>query len=308
MKDYYVIIDCDPGIDDAMAIMNAVNSENIEVKLISTVSGNLTIEETVKNALKIVEFCKCTNIPVAEGADKPYKRQSVYASMAQGSKGLGGFQFSKPKTKPFVLKSPDAIHYFLCENPAKNTTLLCTGPMTNIANLLLKYPEAKNMISRIVFMGGSKDENGSTEPYREFNVAYDPEATQIVFDSHIPLVMVPMELGHIAYFTPEEQGKIKRANAVGEIFYKMFTKYNDFHVGKLGAAVHDSCCALYLSNPEIFKTEEAFIKIDYHKQKDKEYGFINCDFNSKKKNAIVCVDIDVEKMKKIIYGNLFNYN
>ena len=308
MKDYYVIMDCDPGIDDAMAIMNAVNSENIEVKLISTVSGNLTIEETVKNALKIVEICKCTNIPVALGADKPYKRQSVYASMAQGSTGLGGFQFAMPKTKPFHIKSPDAIYYFLRENPAKNTTLLCTGPMTNIANLLLKYPDAKNLISRIVFMGGSKDEDGSTEPYREFNVAYDPEATQIVFDSQIPLVMVPMELGHIAYFTPEEQGKIKRANKLGEIFYKMFTKYNDFHVGKLGAAVHDSCCALYLSNPEIFKTEEAFVKIDYHKKEDKEYGFINCDFNSKKKNAVVCVDIDVEKMKKIIYGNLFNYN
>jgi len=307
MKDYYVIIDCDPGIDDAMAIMNAVNSENIEVKLISTVSGNLTIEETMKNALKLVELFN-VDIPVAEGARQPVKRQSVYASMAQGSKGMGGYTFSKPKRKPFVLKSPDAIHYFLCQNPAHNTTLLCMGPMTNIANLLKKYPESKEMISRIVFMGGSKDENGMTEPYREFNVAYDPEATQIVFDSNIPLVMVPMELGHIAYFTPEEQGKIKRANAIGEVFYKMFTKYNDFHVGKLGAAVHDSCCALYLSNPEIFKTEDAFIKIDYHKQKGKEYGFIECNFDHPQPNATVCVDIDVEKMKKIIYGNLFNYN
>lgn len=307
MKDYYVIIDCDPGIDDAMAIMNAVNSENIEVKLISTVSGNLTIEETMKNALKIAEFLNI-DIPVAEGARQPIKRQSVYASAAQGKKGLGGYTFAKPKTKPFILKSPDAIHYFLSENPAKNTTLMCIGPMTNIANLLKKYPDAKDMISRIVFMGGSKDENGMTEPYREFNVAYDPEAMQIVFDSHIPLVMVPMELGHIAYFTPEEQGKIKRANAIGEIFYKMFTKYKDFHVGELGAAVHDSCCALYLSNPEIFRVEEARISIDYHKQVGKEYGFINCDFTSKKPNALVCVDVDVEKLKKIIYGNLFNYN
>ena len=307
MKDYYVIIDCDPGIDDAMAIMNAVNSENIEVKLISTVSGNLTIEETMKNALKLVELFN-VDIPVAEGAKAPIKRQSVYASMAQGTKGMGGYTFAKPKRKPFILKSPDAIHYFLSENPAKNTTLMCIGPMTNIANLLKKHPDAKDMISRIVFMAGSKDENGMTEPYREFNVAYDPEAAQIVFDSNIPLVMVPMELGHIAYFTPEEQGKIKRANAIGEVFYKMFTKYKDFHVGELGAAVHDSCCALYLSNPEIFTTEEAHIKIDYHKQVGKEYGFIECDFDSKTPNATVCVDVDVEKLKKIIYGNLFNYN
>lgn len=157
-------------------------------------------------------------------------------------------------------------------------------------------------------MGGSKDENGSTEPYREFNVAYDPEAMQIVFDSHIPLIMVPMELGHIAYFTPDEQQKIKRANKVGEIFYKMFTKYNDFHVGKLGAAVHDSCSALFLSNPEIFTTEQAFIKIDYHTKNGQEYGYIKCDFNAKNPNATICVDVDISKFKKIIYGNLFNYN
>ena len=307
MKDYYVIIDCDPGIDDAMAIMNAVNSSNIEVKLISTVSGNLTIEETMKNALKLVEIFG-VNIPVAEGAREPIKRQPVYAGMAQGTKGMGGYTFPTPKTKPFVLKSPDALHYFLCENPAKNTTLLCMGPMTNIENLLKKYPESRDLISRIVFMGGSKDENGSTVPYREFNVAYDPEAMQIVFDSHIPLVMVPMELGHIAYFTLEEQQKIKRANKVGEIFYKMFTKYNDFHVGKLGAAVHDSCSALYLSNPEIFSVEDAHLSVDYYKNGDNEYGYIKCDFDSNSPNAQVCVDVDVEKFKKIIYGNLFNYN
>ena len=307
MKDYYVIIDCDPGIDDAMAIMNAVNSENIEVKLISTVSGNLTIEETMKNALKLTEIFK-VDIPVSEGAREPIKRQPVYAGLAQGTKGMGGYTFKTPKNKPFVLKSPDAIHFFLNENPAKNTTILCMGPMTNIANLLKKYPEAKDLISRIVFMGGSKDEDGSTVPYREFNVAYDPEAMQIVFDSHIPLVMVPMELGHIAYFTPEEQQKIKRANSVWEIFYKMFTKYNDYHVGKLGAAVHDSCSALFLSNPEIFRTEQAFLKIDYYKKDNTEYGYIKCDFGAKEPNATVCVDVEIEKFKKIIYGNLFNYN
>ncbi len=308
MKNYYTIIDCDPGIDDAMAIMNALNSEDIEVKLLSTVSGNLTIEETVKNALKLTEiFGK--NIPVAQGASEPVKRQAVYASKAQGTKGLGGYTFKTPKTKPFFLKSPEAIYYFLKENPAKNTTLLCLGPLTNIANLLTTYPDAKEMISRIVFMGGSKDEKDAAEPYREFNIAFDPEAVQIVINSHIPLVMVPMELGHIAYFTPEEQLKIKRANAVGEIFFKMFLKYNDYHVGELGAAVHDSCATLFLSNPEIFTTETAHIKVKYNKKAPIEYGYIECDFTSKNHhNATICVDMDVEKFKKIIYGNLFNYN
>jgi len=308
VKNFYVIIDCDPGIDDAMAIMNAINSEKIEVKLLSTVSGNLTIEETMKNALKLTEIFK-KDIPVAEGAREPIKRQAVYAGKAQGTKGMGGFTFKTPKTKPFILKSPDAIYFFLKENPAKNTTIMCLGPLTNIANLLKKFPDAKEMISRIVFMGGSKDETGVKDPYREFNVAFDPEAIQIVFDSRIPLVMVPMELGHIAYFTHDEQERIKRANSVGAIFYKMFSKYNDFHVGKLGAAVHDSCASLYLSYPEIFRLEPAFLEVKYHKKGEVEYGFVKCDFHFKNEsNAEVCVDMDIEKFKKLIYGNLFNYN
>ena len=306
MKNFYVIIDCDPGIDDAMAIMNALNSSSIEVKLLSTVSGNLSIEETMKNALKLTEIFK-KDIPVAEGAREPIKRQAVYAGKAQGSKGMGGFTFKTPKTKPFFLKSPDAIYYFLKENTAKNTTIMCLGPMTNIANLLSKYPDAKEMISRIVFMGGSKDEAGVEDPYREFNVAFDPEAMQIVFDSKIPLVMVPMELGHIAYFNKEEQLKIKRANSVGAIFYKMFSKYNDFHVGKLGAAVHDSCAALYLSYPEIFTLQPSFLEVKYHKKDEVEYGYVESDFKGEP-NAQVCVDMDIEKFKKLIYGNLFNYN
>ena len=309
MQNYYVIIDCDPGIDDAMAIMNALNSSNIEVKLISTVAGNLSIDETVKNALKLVDIFGA-NVPVSIGASEPLKRQPAYATMAQGSKGFGAYQFDSVVARPFALKGSDALHYFLHDNPAKNTTILCMGPMTNIAKLLMDYPEDKNLISRIVFMGGSKDENGSTMPYREFNVAFDPEAMQVVFDSHLPLVMVPMELGHIAYFDKEEQGKIKRANNVGKIFAKMFSKYNDYHVGKLGAAVHDSCSALYLSNPEIFETAPAELTLKYFSKGEgsAEYGYINCDFGSNNPNALVTTDMDIDKFKKIVYGNLFNYN
>ena len=309
MQNYYVIIDCDPGIDDAMAIMNALNSHNIEVKLISVVAGNLNIKETAKNALKLVEIFGA-DVPVSVGASEPMKRQPAYASMAQGNKGFGGYQYEEVSLKPISLKGSEALHYYLHDNLAKNTTILCMGPMTNIAKLLIDYPEDRNYISRIVFMGGSKDENGSTAPYREFNIAFDPEAVEIVLKSNIDLVMIPMELGHIAYFEKEEQGKIKRANKVGKIFAKMFSKYNDYHVGKLGAAVHDSCSALFLSNPEIFHVEPAMLSLKYYKDKKSgiDYGYINCDFGCKKKNALVAVDMDIEKFKKIIYGNLFNYN
>ena len=306
MKNYYVIIDCDPGVDDAMAIMNALNSPDIEVKLISTVSGNLNIDNTLKNTLKLMEILD-GDVPVCRGADKPLKRQSVYASMAQGEAGFCGYQYDTVSKDAITLDSVEALHYYLHDNMARNTTILCLGPMTNIAKLLLKYEEDKKYISRIVFMGGSKDEDGSRVPYREFNIAYDPEATKIVIDSHIPLVMIPMELGHIAYFDKNEQRKINKINKVGHVFYQMFKGYNDYHIGKLGAAVHDSCATLYLTYPEIFRSHGARIEVKYYPSKDGDYGYISCDFNSADKNAVVCVDMDVNKFKTIIYGNLVNY-
>lgn len=306
MKNYYVIIDCDPGVDDAMAIMNALNSPNIEVKLISTVSGNLSIDNTLKNTLKLMEIFE-SNTPVCRGASEPLKRQSVYATNAQGEAGFCGYQFDSVSKKAINIDAVDALHLYLHDNMARNTTILCLGPMTNIAKLLLKYEDDKNYISRIVFMGGSKDENGKTVPYKEFNIAYDPEAVKIVLDSHIPLVMIPMELGHIAYFDKQEQRKINKINKVGHIFYQMFHGYNDYHVGKLGAAVHDSCATLYLTHPEIFKCLGARLDLKYFKSSEGEYGYISCDFRSSDKNARVCVDMDVNKFKNIIYGNLVNY-
>ncbi len=307
-----VIVDCDPGIDDAVAILNLLNTSFINLNLISTVSGNLTIEETVKNALQLVEiFGKPIGKepPVSVGADGPLVRQAVYASMAQGSTGLGGYQFSTPKRKPIELKGEDAIYYYLKQNELQGTTLVCIGSMTNVARLLTEYGDAAKMIKKIVFMGGSKDEDGSTVPYREFNVAFDPEALKIVIKSGVPLVMVPMELGHFAFFDKEEIEKIRKANSVGKIIGKMFDKYHDFHMGKYGAAVHDSCAALYVITPEIFKTEDAKIDIKYYKKDDgTEYGYIKCVVGADKPNAQVCVDVDIETFKKIIYGNIFSYN
>lgn len=306
MKDYYVIIDCDPGIDDAMAIMNALSSESIKVKLLSTVSGNLSIDNTLKNTLKLTELFG-SDVPVSKGADAPIKRQGVYASMAQGDKGFGAYQFDEVSAKPISLEREDALHYFLHDNPARNTVLLCLGPMTNIALLLRKYPQDKDYISKIVFMGGSKDEDGSNVPYREFNIAFDPEATKEVISSGIPLIMVPMELGHIAYFDKEEQRRINKINKLGHVFYQMFKGYNDFHVGKLGAAVHDSCAVLYLTFPEIFKTLPANLSLKYYGAGSDEYGYIDCRFNDKNNNALVCVDMDIEKFKTIVYGNLTKF-
>ena len=307
MRDYYVIIDCDPGIDDAMAIMNAFATESIKVKLLSTVSGNLSIENTLKNTLKLTELFGC-DVPVSKGASSPIKRQAIYASMAQGDKGFGGYQFDEVKGKPISLEREDALHYYLHDNAARRSVIVCLGPMTNVAKLLKTYPEDKEYISKIVFMGGSKDEDGSTMPYREFNIAYDPEATKQVIESGIPLVMVPMELGHIAYFDKQEQRQINKINKLGHVFYQMFKGYKDFHVGKLGAAVHDSCAVLYLTYPEIFKTLPAKLSLKYHSSGESEYGYIDCSFQKKDKNALVCVDMDIEKFKTIVYGNLSKFS
>ena len=144
-------------------------------------------------------------------------------------------------------------------------------------------------------MGGTK-EKIIGRPYKEFNIGYDPEAADIVLKSKLPLIMVPMELGHMAYLNFDEIKIIKKMNKTGKLLAKMFSKYNDFHVGKFGAAVHDACAVFYLTHPELVKTEEGFVEIKYYQEGDKNFGYIDIDFN-RKPNAKICVDVDIDDFK-----------
>ena len=286
-----IIMDCDPGVDDAMAIMNALYSTHVRTLLITCVAGNNPITNITNNALHIVELCH-RKTPVAAGASVPLYKKANYATGAHGKMGLGAYTYKGPYTKAIKDDAVEAMYKTLLEHKDQHITLLALGPMTNIAMLIRKYPDCTKYIRKIVFMGGSKE--SESVPYPEFNIAYDPDAARIIFDSGIPLVMVPMELGHFAYLDHEDVNIIKRTNNSGKKLAKMFEGYKDNHVGIHGVAVHDSTALYYLTHPQHFKTEKAYIEI-------KQYGdidYIHVDYNSDHPNTLVCVDMDIDAFKQ----------
>ncbi len=294
-----IMIDCDPGVDDAMALLNALYSPKVRTLLISTVGGNTTADITGRNALHMVELAH-RKTPVAIGASYPLYRQANYAKNVHGEHGLGGYSFKSIYSSPEKGDAVDIMYKTLVENKSQHVTLLSLGPMTNIANLIRKYPDCRKYIRKIVFMGGTK-EHFLSQPYNEFNICFDPEATTIVIDSGIPLVMVPMEMGHMAYLDHDEIKQIKRTNKTGKMLAKMFDNYYDRHVDIYGAATHDSCTLFYLTNPQYCKTEKAKIVV---KEYDNEHIYVDVDYNAQNANAEVCVDMDIEQFKKDFFENL----
>lgn len=301
-----IIIDTDPGVDDAIALLYAFKSECFNIKLISSAGGNGPIENITSNAIHIAELFN-EEIPVVEGSSTPLVRPAKYATKAQGKSGLGAYTYNKKKLKhsPVEGEACDVIYQTLQASKTK-ISIISIGPMTNLAKMIQKYPDCKKYIKEIIFESGTKEKIYG-KPYKSFNVGYDPEAAEVVFKSGIKLVMVPMELGHFAYLDHNDIKRFKKTNKIGKIYAKMFKGYNDYHVGKYGAAVHDVCTIYYLTHPEYIKTEKAFIEIKYYKTKTDDFGYIDIDFN-KKPNATVCVDLDINMFKYDLFEALEKCN
>lgn len=304
MEKINLIIDTDPGVDDAIALLYATNCNYFNIQLISSAGGNGPIENIISNAIHITELLN-QEIPVVQGSPTPLKRPAKYAYGAQGKSGLGSYNYNKKKLKhsPIDGEACDVIYQTLKQNK-KKTTIVSIGPMTNIAKMILKYPDCKKYIKEIVFESGTKEKIYG-KPYKSFNVGYDPESAEIVFKSGIKLVMIPMELGHFAYLDHDDIKRFKKTNRIGKIYSKMFKGYKDYHVGKYGAAVHDVCTIYYLTHPEYMKQEKVFIEIKYYNSNNENFGYIDIDFD-KKPNATICTDLDTNMFKYDLFEALEN--
>src|SRR3954451_22611955 len=194
-----VIIDCDPGHDDAMALMLAVASPELELVAVTTVAGNQTLEKVTANAIRVLDVVETHDIPVAAGADRALIHVSEAAGDVHGETGLDGPDLPPPSREPEPLHAVELIARLLRERPH---TLVPIGPLTNIALLLALHPELAGRIERIVLMGGAIAE-GNVTPAAEFNIWCDPEAAHRVFSSGIPVTMVGLDVTHRARLTPE---------------------------------------------------------------------------------------------------------
>lgn len=262
------IIDTDPGVDDTVAIALSLYDELMDIKLITTVSGNRDLDIVTRNALHTLERFKRTDIPVAKGAEHPLCREPKDASFIHQHLGMGGYIPPETvKTKPIEKDAVEAMYETICENKG-NVVLICLGPHTNTATLINKHPDVVGMINHIYCEGcsayGHKIEKIKRwKDYVSFNASSDPEAMTIVFNSGIPITIIPSRMGReLANFTEEDVMAIRDVNKVGYFFFQMYTGYWEHNYPDRRIATNDTCACMIFRFPKLFKTKKCFFDIN----------------------------------------------
>ncbi|HTN61153.1 MAG TPA: nucleoside hydrolase [Devosia sp.] len=266
-----IIIDCDPGIDDAIALLTAFVSPELEIRAITPVCGNQPLEATVRNALQICELGARTDIPVYPGCFRPLLRQPIFGQF-HGQNGLGNTSLPVPVK---TAESTSAVAYLietLSTAAARSApiTLCCMGPLTNIAVALRQSPDIVHGIARMVLMGGAFREPGNRSLTSEFNMLADPHAAHIVFSSDIPIVAIGLDATHQVMLKPADV--IRFAGASGRISAQLdelmtFWDRNDIRrYGSRGGPLHDPLVIAYLLAPQLFQTEAARVYVEHESQ------------------------------------------
>lgn len=260
-----VILDCDPGHDDAIALILALASPELKVLAVTTSAGNQTQEKTLNNALRILTLLGRDDIPVAAGAPKPLARELIIADNVHGESGLDGPTLPDPAFAPQAMTGLELMAKCLRESP-EPVTLVPTGPLTNIALLLAAHPELKPNIARIVLMGGAAGA-GNWTPAAEFNIYVDPEAADMVFKSGIPITMCGLDVTHEAQVMDEDIARVRAiANPVARCMAGLLDFFMIYHRdpkwGFAGAPLHDPCTIVWLLAPALFHGVECRVDIE----------------------------------------------
>jgi len=291
-----IIIDTDPGQDDAFAILVALASpDELEVLLITTVAGNVPLDLTSENALKICELAGRSDVPVAAGCDRPLIRDLVTAEYVHGRTGLDGVHLPSPSLSLDPRNGVDLIIETVLAH--EDVTLCALGPLTNVATALLKEPRLIGRLRQIVLMGGGFFEGGNTTPAAEFNVYVDPEAAQHVLRSGVPIVMMPLDVTHRAITTPDFVNRLKRLRTpVGEAtagMLEFYERYDRDRYGLEGAPLHDPCVISYLIAPDLFSGRECNVEVETSSELTRGMTVIDWwGMTNRRRNAMVMNRID----------------
>ena len=297
-----LLLDCDPGHDDAIAIMLAAASPEVELLGITTVAGNQTIEKTTANALKVLELVGRPEIPVAAGAADPLVRKRSVAAYVHGESGLDGPDLPEPSAQPTPGHAVDFLARTIREREGA-VTLVPTGPLTNVALLLSIAPDARP--ERIVLMGGAIGE-GNRTPAAEFNVWADPEAARRVFESGIDVTMMGLDVTHQALFNEADADAIRGSGRVGKVAAELLDFYRRFHKARYpdlaGSPLHDPVAVAHAIDPGLVQVRDAFIQVDCGWEQGR--GRTNVDWRGREDgeppNAKVGVGIDREAFVALV--------
>ncbi|WP_421339543.1 pyrimidine-specific ribonucleoside hydrolase RihA [Aeromonas veronii] len=291
-----VILDCDPGHDDAIALILALASPELKVLAVTTSAGNQTPDKTLNNALRILTLLGRDDIPVAAGAPKPLARELIIADNVHGESGLDGPKLPDPAFAQQAMTGLELMAKCLRESP-QPVTLVPTGPLTNIALLLAAHPDLKPRIARIVLMGGAAGA-GNWTPAAEFNIYVDPEAADMVFKSGIPITMCGLDVTHEAQVMDEDIERVRAitnpvAQCVAGLLDFFMIYHRDPKWGFAGAPLHDPCTIAWLLAPELFHGVEC--RVDIETRGEHTVGMTVVDrygLTGKPANALVLLGLD----------------
>ncbi len=304
-----IIIDTDPGHDDALAIMLAVASPaELDVMALTTVAGNVPLEKTAHNALRLRELLGA-DMPIYRGCVRPMVNDLVTAEYVHGESGLDGPQLPEPTRDAETAHAVDYLVSTLRDSPSRGTTVCLLGPMTNLGMALVKDPTIATRIDELVIMGGSFRAGGNITPTAEFNVFVDPHAAHVVFTSGVPLTIMPLDVTHQAQATPPRAAAFRAlGDPIGPVVGAMLDFVERFDIARYGFAgypLHDPTVIAYLLAPELFAGQAAHVSVVL--EAGVGHGMTVADWFSRSTaelNATVMTDVDADAYFELLTDRL----
>ena len=304
-----MLLDCDTGVDDAVAILLTKYLNTLELKAVTTVAGNVEVEHTTRNTLQVLELAGMEYIPVYMGAEKPLLYEAVTAHHVHGQNGLNDMVLPKPKREPEAMPAWDAIYEYAKKYEGE-LTVVAVGPLTNLALAIAKYKELPGLLKRIVIMGGAAV-GGNVTPSAEFNVYADPEAADMVFTCGAPVYMCGLDVTMRAYLSAEELDEIaalgsKQAVFTRDVMQGILKFYRTYKLA--GVAFHDPVTVLYADDDSYFQTDFAGVRVETKGRLTR--GKTVTDLYSDKQmehNAYVVTRVDRDIFKKRVFEILAKY-
>ena len=299
-----VIIDCDPGHDDAMALLLALASPELELSAVTTVAGNQTLDKVTANVIRVLDVANAQHIPVAAGADRALIHPARVASEVHGETGLDGPDLPPPSREPEPIGAVELIARTLRE---RSHTLVGIGPLTNIALLLALHPELTGRIDRIVVMGGAIGQ-GNVTPSAEFNIWCDPEAAHRVFTSGLDVTMVGLDVTHRAMLSAARADALRETGYAGAVVADLHKFYRRFHAEVYGhddTPVHDALAVAHVIAPDVITTERLNTEIDITQGPCRGRTVVDrLRRMGREPNTNVAVDVVAERFIELLCGRI----
>jgi len=305
-----IIIDCDPGQDDAVNLLLAMSSpDELAILGITAVAGNVPLALTERNARLMCDIAGRDDIPVFAGCERPLVRRLITAEDVHGRTGIDGIDITEPRTPLQGRHAVDFIVETLEAAADDSVTLVPTGPLTNIAMAMVKKPAILPKIREIVLMGGAMRESGNHSPSAEFNILVDPHAAHVVFDCGRPIVAMGLDVTHQVIATPQRVARIRAlGNRVADAtagMLEFYSRHDSLKYGIEGSPLHDPCTAAYLLRPEVFTGRLCNIEVEIHSELTAGHTAVDFwDVSGRPKNALWVHGVDADAFYELLTERL----